>query len=90
MKYQIVEFTKENRHSEKRFFGIRRRTFFENLFNYGGDYYDFQNNHDGFTLHNFFWKSSSVFFGDCKTTDINLLYYTHSKLTNNVISKILK
>ena len=86
MKYEIVQFTSENINYGDRFFGIRRRTFFENLFNYGGDYYDFSNN----LVRNFYWKSSSVFFGDCKTTDINLLYYTHSKLTNNVISKILK
>lgn len=86
MKYEIVEFKNEDINFNYKFFGIRRRNLIQNFFNFGGDYYDFHN--DG--MRNYFWKSDSVFFNDCKIKDISLLFYTHSKLTNNVVEKIIK
>jgi hypothetical protein len=86
MKYEIVKFTSDNINYTSSFYGIRRRNFLEVLFNFGGDFFDF-NSRD---YKNWFWKSSSVYFKDCKTKDINLLYYNHSRFTNNVIDEIIK
>jgi len=82
MKYEIVEFTPEKIELRDKFFGIRRRNLFEILFNYGGDYFDFSRN--------LFWNSKSARFVDCKTKDINLLYYTHARLCNNVVNNVIK
>jgi len=83
MKYEIVEFKSENIHFDEKTFGIRRRNFFENLFNYGGDYFDLKDNIN-------FRKSNSIFFENCKTKDVNLIFNLHSKLTNNVVEEIIK
>ncbi len=83
MKYEIVQFKSENINFNSCFFGIRRRNFFENLFNYGGDYFDLKDQKH-------FWCSSSVFFEDCKTKDVNLIFYLHSRFTNNVVEEIIK
>jgi len=83
MKYEIVQFKSENIDFNNRFFGIRRRKFFESLFNYGGDYFDLKDK-----IH--FWNSDSVFFEDCKTKDVKLIFNLHSKLTNNVVEEIIK
>jgi hypothetical protein len=85
MKYEIVEFKSENIHFDEKTFGIRRRNFFENLFNYGGDYLDFN---ASFGI--YFWKSGSSYFQDCKTKDVNLVFYRHNQLTNNIVEKIIK
>jgi hypothetical protein len=85
MKYEIVEFKSENIHFDEKTFGIRRRNFFENLFNYGGDYLDFQTSYPVY-----FWKSRSSNFKDCKTKDANLVFYKYSQFTNNVVEKIIK
>jgi len=89
MKYEIVEFTPEKIEFNDKFFGIRRRNFFENLFNYGGDYFDFANLCYN-PIRTYFWKSKSAHFADCKTKDINLLYYTHARLCNNVVNNVIK
>jgi hypothetical protein len=83
MKYEIVQFKSENINFNSRFFGIRRRKFFQSIFNYGGDYFDLKDQ-----VH--FWNSDSAFFEDCKTQDVNLIFYLHSKLTNNVVEEIIK
>jgi len=77
MKYEIVEFRKGN-------FGIRRRNFLQNIFNYGGKYYDL-------TSYNYyFWSSQSQFFQYCQTDDIEFIFRKHSELTNNVVFKVIK
>jgi len=77
MKYEIVQFRNNK-------FGIRRRTFFENLFNYGGDYFDFVSTR----IH--FWSSKSFYFNDCQTKNINVLFEFHSRLKNDYVLNTFK
>ena len=77
MRYEIVQFRNNK-------FGIRRRNFFENLFNYGGDYYDFE------SACNYFWEAKSNCFYDCQTKDIEVLFETHSRLKNDYVLNTFK
>jgi hypothetical protein len=77
MKYQIVEFRNKK-------FGIRKRNIFQNIFNYGGSYYDF------YTSINNFITSDERYFLNCQTEDIELVFRKHSELTNNVVFKVIK
>ncbi len=77
MKYEIVEFRNNK-------FGIRRRNFFENLFNFGGDYFDFKSNRI------FFWNSKSCSFDDCQTKDIDVLFEFYSRLKNDYVLNTFK
>jgi hypothetical protein len=77
MTYEIVEFRNKK-------FGIRRRSFFENLFNFGGLYFDFVRYIE------YFWESKSHHFKDCQTDDLQFVFKKHSELTNNVVLNIIK
>lgn len=77
MKYEIVEFKNKK-------FGIRRRSFFENLFNYGGKYYDLVSSCQ------YFWESEEKHFNDCQTEDVQFVFKKHSELTNNVVLNVIK
>jgi len=77
MKYEIVKFRNNK-------FGIRRRNFFENLFNYGGDYMDFV------SPRIYFWNSKSLCFNDCQTENINVLFEFHSRLKNDYVLNTFK
>ena len=79
MKYEIVEF----RNNE---FGIRRRNFFENLFNYGGDFLDFKEH----SIRYYFWSSQSIYFDDCQTSDIDNLYKFYSRFKNDYVLNTFK
>jgi hypothetical protein len=79
MKYEIVEFRNNK-------FGIRRRTFLENLFNYGGDFLDFKGN----VIRYYFWTSKSNFFNDCQTSDIDVLFEFYSKFKNDYVLNTFK
>jgi len=79
MKYEIVEFKNSK-------FGIRRRNFFQNLLNYGGDYYDFYSSMTYFP----FKKQNDSYFSKCETNDINLLFEMQSKLQNKFIKQVIK
>ena len=72
MKYEIVQ------HKNGKF-AIRRRNFFQNLFNYGGDFYNLVDNGKHF------WKSYEYFFEDCLTDNIKFVLEKHSQLTSNKI-----
>lgn len=75
MKYEIVQFRNKK-------FGIRRRNFFENLFKFGGDYYDFQ------SCRNYFWSANSNCFYDCQTKDVDILFEIHSRLKNDYVINV--
>lgn len=77
MKYEIVQFRNNK-------FGIRRRTFFENLFNYGGDFFDF-NSQSGY-----FWSYKSLHFNDCQTQDLNLLLNKFDEINNPIVKHVFK
>ena len=77
MKYEIVEFRNNK-------FGIKRRDFFENLFNYGGDFLDVKS----FPFENYFWSSKSGFFIDCQTSDLTKLFEWVNEDYNSVIKKL--
>ena len=79
MKYEIVEF-------RNRKFGIRRRDFFENLFNYGGDFLDLKSNN----IRNYFWSLKSGFFIDCQTSDLTKLFENYSRLKNDYVLNVYK
>jgi len=79
MKYEIVEFRNNK-------FGIRRRNFFENLFNYGGDFLDFKEH----SIRYYFWSSQSIFFDDCQTSDIDNLYKIFSNFNNDYVLNVYK
>ncbi len=57
MTYNIVEVVPGK-------YALRRRMFFENLFDIGGEYIDLA------AVRNFWWRSSSPYFGDCLTDDM--------------------
>ena len=77
MKYEIVEFRNKK-------FGIRRRNFFQNVFNYGGTYIDFLSHINSFR------ESYSKYFKDCQTDDVQFVFKKHSELTNNVVLNVIK
>ena len=79
MKYEIVEFRNNK-------FGIRRRTFLENLFNYGGDFLDFKGN----TIKYYFWTSKSNFFINCQTSDIDNLFKIWSSFNDDYVLNVYK
>jgi len=79
MKYEIVEFRNNK-------FGIRRRNFFENLFNYGGDFLDFKEH----SIRYYFWSSQSIYFDDCQTSDIDNLYKFYSRFKNDYVLNTFK
>jgi hypothetical protein len=78
MKYQIIEFRNEK-------YGIRRRNIIQQIFNYGGDYYDFKG-----SFYYPFKKPTDYYFKHCFTNDIKQLFEMHSLLTDNFIEKIIK
>ena len=77
MKYEIIQFQNNS-------FGIRRRNFFENLFNYGGDYFDLKSNN----LH--FWEFPNYYFSDCQTLDLNLLLNKFEEINNPIVKHVFK
>lgn len=77
MIYEIVQFQNNS-------FGIRRRNFFENLFNFGGDYFDLKSNWQ------YFWSYKSSYFRDCHTLDINLLLNKFEEINNPIIKHVFK
>ena len=77
MKYEIVEFKNGK-------YGIRRRNFIQNLFDFGGDFLDLVSNI------RYFWSSGECHFVDCKTSDLNSLIPTHQVITGNVIFRVIK
>jgi hypothetical protein len=77
MKYEIVEFTNNK-------FGIRRRTFLENLLNYGGDYFDFQSKRV------YFWQYQSSCFVDCEIEDVNIAIDCIKRIKGNIIKRVIK
>ncbi len=79
MKYEIVEFRNNK-------FGIRRRNFLENLFNYGGDFLDFSHN----SVKYYFWTSKSNYFNDCQTSDIDNLFKIWSSFNDDYVLNVYK
>jgi hypothetical protein len=77
MKYEIVQF-----HNDK--YGIRRRTFLENLLNFGGDYYDFQSKRV------YFWEYQSRCFVDCEIDDFNIAFDCFKRIKGNIIKRVIK
>ena len=61
MTYNIVEVVPGK-------YAIRRRTFLENLFNVDGEFRDLYA-----VRGDYWWNSSSGFFNDCLTSDLDLL-----------------
>lgn len=77
MKYEIVEFKNGK-------YGIRRRNFIQNLFNFGGDFLDLE------SRHRYFWKPGISHFADCQTSNLENLNYRHQAITNNIIFRVIK
>ena len=75
MKYEIVQFQNDS-------FGIRRRNFFENLFKFGGDYFDLKSNN----IH--FWEFPSHYYSDCQSNDINLVWDKFEQINNPIVKKV--
>lgn len=77
MKYEIVEFKNGK-------YGIRRRNFIQNLFDFGGDFLDL-------VAHvRYFWGSEECHFVDCQTSDLNSLISIHQSITDNIIFRVIK
>lgn len=77
MKYEIVEFKNGK-------YGIRRRNFIQNLFNFGGDFLDL------LAHRKYFWEPGCIHFIDCQTSDLDGLTSTHQSITGNVIFRVIK
>lgn len=77
MKYEIVEFKNGK-------YGIRRRNFIQNLFNFGGDFLDLE------SRHRYFWSPGISHFADCQTSDLDSLMYRHQALSGDIIFRVIR
>lgn len=77
MKYEIVEFKNGK-------YGIRRRNFIQNLFNFGGDFLDL------LAHRKYFWEPGISHFSDCQTSNLESLNYRHQAISGDIIFRVIK
>jgi hypothetical protein len=76
MKYEIVEFSNG-------MFGVRKRNFFQNIFNIGGRYLDLK------SYNIYFWGINSVYFKDSQHKDL-LIVKEKYKMYINPVKKVIE
>jgi hypothetical protein len=76
MKYELLEFKNGK-------YGIRRRSFIQNLFNFGGIFFDFDSSSE------YYWGLNSKHFKDCETSSLVKAEEIYQRLTGtNIFRKI--